>query len=111
MYSAAHDIHGFVHRLQPCTPARSPAFLQTALDVPRFCITAGTPESGIALEEGVDPAVTGALAAAGHAIAQPCVSGHARSLFGRGQIIYRDPASGVLWAGSDGRGDGCAMAY
>jgi hypothetical protein len=31
-------------------------------------------------------------------------------LFGRGQIIRRDPASGVLWAGSDPRVDGCAMA-
>jgi len=94
-------------RCLPCLAVR----LQTALDVPRLCLTAGSPGSGIALEEGVDPAVADALAAAGHAITQPRVSGHARSLFGRGQIIYRDPASGVLWAGSDGRGDGCAMAY
>ena len=27
------------------------------------------------------------------------------------QIITRDVANGVLWAGSDGRGDGCAMGW
>lgn len=27
------------------------------------------------------------------------------------QIIARDVANGVLWAGSDGRGDGCAMGW
>jgi gamma-glutamyltranspeptidase/glutathione hydrolase len=37
------------------------------------------------------------------------VSGMGRSLFGRGQIIRRDPQSGVMWAGSDPRADGCAM--
>jgi len=29
----------------------------------------------------------------------------------RRQIITRDVANGVLWAGSDGRGDGCAMGW
>lgn len=33
------------------------------------------------------------------------------SWFGKAQIITRDPASGVLCAGSDGRGDGCAMGW
>ena len=32
-----------------------------------------------------------------------------RALFGRGQIILRDPATGVLCGGSDPRADGCAM--
>ena len=31
-----------------------------------------------------------------------------RTLFGRGQIIARDER-GVLWGGSDPRGDGCAL--
>jgi len=39
------------------------------------------------------------------------VVGWERSLFGRAQIVYRDAASGVLWGGSDGRGDGCALGW
>jgi len=39
------------------------------------------------------------------------VSGYNRATFGRGQIIRRDPQSGVLWAGSDPRADGCAMGF
>ena len=31
-------------------------------------------------------------------------------IFGRGQIILRDPETGVLCGGSDPRADGCAMA-
>jgi gamma-glutamyltranspeptidase/glutathione hydrolase len=38
------------------------------------------------------------------------VSGYARVLFGRGQIILRQEESGVLWGGSDPRADGCAMS-
>ena len=37
--------------------------------------------------------------------------GHARAVFGRGQIIRRDRTSGVLWAGSDGRADGMAIGF
>jgi len=37
------------------------------------------------------------------------VPGAGRSLFGRGQVIHRDRRTGVLWAGSDPRSDGCAM--
>ena len=39
------------------------------------------------------------------------LSGTNRSLFGRAQIIKRDRETGVLWAGSDGRSDGCAMGF
>jgi hypothetical protein len=35
------------------------------------------------------------------------VAGHARALFGRGQVIRRD-LEGALTGGSDGRADGCA---
>ena len=80
---------------------------QAALDRPRFCIEPADPRGAVALEEGIPPQVIARLAELGHPVSQ--VSGAARSLFGRGQIIRRDPASGVLWAGSDPRADGCAM--
>ncbi|KAF1794598.1 Nucleophile aminohydrolase [Phytophthora cactorum] len=45
----------------------------------------------------------------GHNIQE--VEGFKRTTFGRGQIILRDPKTGVLCAGSDGRADGCAMGW
>ncbi|MEW5720384.1 MAG: hypothetical protein AB1817_17300 [Chloroflexota bacterium] len=47
-----------------------------------------------------------ALAQMGHDVAP--VTGYARAVFGRGQIIRREP-DGVLWGGSDPRADGCAV--
>ena len=38
------------------------------------------------------------------------VEGLKRTVFGRGQVIARDE-NGVLWGGSDPRGDGCALGY
>jgi gamma-glutamyltranspeptidase/glutathione hydrolase len=81
---------------------------QAALDRPRFCIREGETGGKVALEEGVDPQVVAGLAALGHPVER--VSGYARVLFGRGQIILRQEESGVLWGGSDPRADGCAMS-
>ena len=88
---------------------------QAALDRPRFCIEAvgpsqwdGTLVSQVALEDGIPAAAVAALAAMGHPVTVK--SGHERAIFGRGQIILRDPATGVLCGGSDPRADGCAMA-
>ncbi len=81
---------------------------QAALDRPRFCITDGRAGGDVALEEGIPLAVMSQLALMGHPVVP--VSGHARAIFGRGQIILRDPESGVLTGGSDPRADGCAMS-
>ncbi len=81
---------------------------QAALDRPRFCIEPDLERGGeVALEEGIPFRSLAGLAERGHLV-RP-VSGLRRSLFGRGQIIYRDPQSGVLWGGSDPRADGCAV--
>jgi gamma-glutamyltranspeptidase/glutathione hydrolase len=80
---------------------------QSALDLPRFCIEEGEPDAPVALEEGISVQAMAALAERGHVV-RP-ISGMPRALFGRGQVIYRDPQNGVLWAGSDPRADGCAM--
>ena len=82
---------------------------QAVLDRPRICLlgeydlTAGE----VAVEEGISIQTMGELVRRGHRI-RP-VRGFDRSVFGRGQVIVRDPESGVLIAGSDPRADGCAM--
>ncbi len=81
---------------------------QAALDRPRFCIGDGTAAGRVSLEEGIPPATMALLEEMGHST--EVVSGHARALFGRGQIILRDPETGVLCGGSDPRADGCAMS-
>jgi gamma-glutamyltranspeptidase/glutathione hydrolase len=80
---------------------------QSALDLPRFCIDVEESGGRVALEEGIPSHVVSALEKMGHPVYT--VSGYDRSLFGRGQVILRDPDTGVLAAGSDPRADGCAM--
>ena len=82
---------------------------QAALDRPRLCLDEGDPAGTLLLEEGIPEAVVRELAARGHRVER--VSGHERAVFGRGQVILRDPATGVLCAGSDPRADGCAMGF
>ncbi len=80
---------------------------QSALDRPRFCIEPDEAGSVVSLEEGISLKVMSELADMGHRV-RP-VAGGGRLLFGRGQVIYRDHETGVLWGGSDPRADGCAM--
>jgi len=80
---------------------------QAALDRPRFCILDGISGGTVALEEGLLVQVMSRLAELGHPVAP--VSGLGRAVFGRGQIILRDPNNGVLCGGSDPRADGCVM--
>ncbi len=82
---------------------------QSALDRPRFCLTAAKPTGKVQLEEGIPFETLSALAQMGHEVIP--VSGYARATFGRGQIIRRDPDTCVLCAGSDPRADGCAVGY
>lgn len=88
---------------------------QAALDAPRFCIGPGHTgaEGAVEMEDGISAETCETLRTSfGHEISPKSpVAGHARSVFGRGQIITRNPESGVLTAGSDPRGDGCAMGW
>jgi gamma-glutamyltranspeptidase/glutathione hydrolase len=96
---------------------------QAALDHPRWCLKGVGSERGAgsvldavlgveAASDGSDDeprkwALANALASRGHKVER--VEGVlGRTLFGRGQIIARDE-HGVLWGGSDPRGDGCAL--
>jgi len=80
---------------------------QSALDQPRFCIDVEETGGRVALEDGIPQETISGLEKMGHPIYS--VSGFNRALFGRGQVILRDPDTGVLCAGSDPRADGCAM--
>lgn len=80
---------------------------QGALDRPRFQIADADPEGAVLFESESDPEVAAHLSEKGHDI-RP-VSGRRRYVFGLGQIILRDER-GILWGGSDPRGDGCAQA-
>ena len=80
---------------------------QTCLDLPRFCIQDGKAGGNVYLENEFPRRVVSKLKSLGHHIRE--VDGYDRALFGRGQIIMRDPVTEVLMAGSDSRADGCAM--
>ncbi len=82
---------------------------QAALDRPRFCLSEARPSGRVELEEGIPVPVMARLAQMGHSVVP--VAGYARSAFGRGQIILRDPESGVLIGGSDPRADGQAVGW
>ena len=82
---------------------------QAALDRLRFCIDPASAGGKVNLEVGLPRAVVEGLMGRGHQV-EADVSGYARAMFGRGQIICRDD-SGVLWGGSDPRADGCAIGY
>jgi gamma-glutamyltranspeptidase/glutathione hydrolase len=79
---------------------------QAALDRGRFQLEDGRLDGVVLLEDSVGSEVCAGLERRGHRIRM--LSGMDRPLFGLGQIILNDRA-GVYWAGSDPRGDGCAI--
>ncbi|MCZ7571218.1 MAG: gamma-glutamyltransferase [Ardenticatenaceae bacterium] len=89
---------------------------QEALDAPRWMLAGpdaplGAEDAGglVHMEEGWDPAIVAALAERGHRIV-PVVGGD-RDIFGGGQLILRDPETGVVCGGSDPRKDGFAVGW
>jgi gamma-glutamyltranspeptidase / glutathione hydrolase len=81
---------------------------QAALDLPRFCIGDGRAGGMVALEDGIPEGALKELEEYGHHLHR--VTGWERALFGRGQIILREPDEGVLSGGSDHRADGYAAS-
>ena len=82
---------------------------QAALDRPRICLDEGEPGGTVLVEEGIPDRTMAGLKARGHRVQR--VTGHERAVFGRGQVILRDPETGVLCGGSDPRADGCALGF
>jgi gamma-glutamyltranspeptidase/glutathione hydrolase len=94
---------------------------QQALDVSRWRIDAGSQGVGaqqpgglVHMEEGWSFDLMAELTRRGHRIAPTGAygrPGYGRGGFGGGQIIVRDPETGVLIGGSDPRKDGCAIGW
>ena len=90
---------------------------QMALDAPRWQLNVGAgggmgahePGGLVLIEEGWDFDTLADLGRRGHHLSP--VDGFRRSVFGGGQIIWRDPDTGVLIGGSDPRKDGCAAGW
>ncbi|KLO13562.1 hypothetical protein SCHPADRAFT_940231 [Schizopora paradoxa] len=98
---------------------------QSALDAPRFCISAGSPDSEVKnssakagdinsevyFEEGISEETVEELRKMGHDA--HLVKGFQRGMMGRGQVIQKivDVSGRTVWAaGSDPRADGHAAA-
>lgn len=89
---------------------------QMALDAPRWQLEDPVHREGdsvkagrVLLEDACGAELMNQLGRRGHKIG--VVNGFERSAFGGGQIILRDPVTGVLCAGSDPRKDGCAFGF
>jgi gamma-glutamyltranspeptidase/glutathione hydrolase len=81
---------------------------QQALDAPRFRVDV-TDTQEVAVEEDLSAKVVRELEGRGHTVS--VVSGYDRTGFGGGQVISRDPDTGVLTAGSEPRKDGAATGW
>ena len=77
---------------------------QAALDAPRYN---WLQEREVALEPGFGAAVREELTRRGHALLPVGAAVH----YGGGQVILRDPDSGVLIGGSEPRNDGAAVGW
>lgn len=77
---------------------------QQALDTPRWQWTGG---KRVEVEHALGAGVARALQARGHDLHVELNPG----AFGRGQIIWRDPETGVLAGGTETRADGLVAAY
>jgi gamma-glutamyltranspeptidase/glutathione hydrolase len=82
---------------------------QEALDAHRFCLMDGAPAGRVAVEADAGEELIARLRSRGHDV-EP-ISGLERLVFGAGQIIRRDAATGLLSAGSEPRRDGCAVGW
>jgi gamma-glutamyltranspeptidase/glutathione hydrolase len=77
---------------------------QTALDAPRFN---WLKDKTVALETAVPDTIRTELTRRGHDLYPPTLPMH----YGGGQVIVRDPVSGVLIGGSEPRNDGTAVGW
>ncbi len=83
---------------------------QSAIDAPRVSMYEEPPNGRIYVEDTFGIETLSALAQLGHPVL-PASGAMRTGVVGKGQVIWRDPESGVLWGGSDPRSDGCAVPF
>ena len=81
---------------------------QQALDAPRFKVEVESSQD-VLVEEDLSSDTVNELEKRGHTVR--VVSGYDRGTFGGGQVISRNPETGVLTAGSEPRKDGAAVGW
>lgn len=81
---------------------------QRALDALRFSVDVQD-TGAVRVEEDLDGETAAELKRRGHDVV--VVEGYGRTMFGGGQVISRDPETGVLTAGSEPRKDGAAVGW
>ena len=81
---------------------------QKALDALRFSIDV-TGDKSVRVEEDLDASIAMQIRALGHDV--QVARGYERLMFGGGQIVTRNPESGVLTAGTEPRKDGAALGW
>jgi len=82
---------------------------QELVERPRFCLANENHGCSLLLEDGLPIGCGDALAHLGHHTAW--LTGPARTTFGDGHLIVRDPDSGCLLGGTDPRKDGAAGCF
>ena len=81
---------------------------QSAIDEPRVSMYEEPPNGRIYVEDTLGIDVLSKLALRGHPV-MPATGEMRSGVVGKGQVIVRDPETGVLVGGSDPRSDGCAV--
>jgi gamma-glutamyltranspeptidase/glutathione hydrolase len=81
---------------------------QKALDALRFSIDVKNTGT-VRVENDLDPKIVAELRRRGHEVS--IIEGYSQAMFGGGQVISRDPETGMLMAGSEPRKDGSAVGW
>jgi gamma-glutamyltranspeptidase/glutathione hydrolase len=82
---------------------------QQALDALRFHVDVETGSGAVQVEAGLDQSVVAELKKRGHSVS--ALDSYERTRFGGGQVISRNPETGVLTGGSEPRKDGAAVGW
>ena len=107
---SGHGTAFIMHDPLPCCASAQLACLARSVESSVQHMAAHNDVCSVLLEEGFGQEAVQQLQRMGHLV-RPGISGASREAFGRGQIIRRNPQTGVLMGGSDPRADGQALGW